>query len=147
MVAALLLCGAANLGCRRLQPALRGGFACPAPGPCFQGSRAQSYRNACMGVMLAARRAGSQPAATADNNNAPAAPTTVTGSVGFNPNIMLSTNLPASSAPPMPTNNPTATGAASSRIIIAATAPRLAPSATRTPISGVRRATWYANVP
>src|SRR2546422_8741650 len=106
-----------------------------------------SHRNATIASTRDAWRAGTYPATIVTASTASVAASTVAGSYGLTSNNCARSSRAAASAIGMPSATPVTTIASVSRRIMRWMTPPLAPSAMRTPISRVRRATAYAIVP
>src|SRR5437899_3861157 len=100
-----------------------------------------SYLNATMGSTRAARRAGNQPASRATALNNAIATTYATESVGATPNSSPRSTRVSTSAAMKPSANPIMAKRSEPPTTNRCTAAGSAPSAMRTPISLVRRAT------
>src|SRR5580698_3613924 len=106
-----------------------------------------SSRSAAMGSSLAARCAGKKLATAATSVSATMASVRVSGSWGLRPYSIDSAARATASVSTVPTANPITSMVPASRMIMPTTSLRWAPSATRRPISLVRRATVYEITP
>ena len=100
-----------------------------------------SPRRTVAGSTPAARRAGMAQATSATTARVSVPRTKVAGSVGWTPNSSVRRNRVTTSAPARPMTPPISASRIPCRTISPNTLPRWAPSASRTPISRVRRAT------
>src|SRR5262245_3127375 len=105
--------------------------------------RYYSWRSAMTGSTREARRAGMRAAERPSPANVRIAAISVNPSHGLTPNRMVETILPPAAASGRPTSSPATTGVIDSVRIPRNTVIGRAPSAMRTPISAVRRATEY----
>ena len=101
-------------------------------------------RNACIGSMDAARKAGSADAATASISTQSAASTSTSGSNGLTPNSIDYSNPEAAAAPASPITQPIAASFAPDSITSRTMAERCEPSVMRIAISCTREATENA---
>ena len=106
-----------------------------------------SWRIVCIASVVAARRAGVYAAASATAIRETAPKTIASGPPSRKAGTNCSAILAAANAIGIPIANPQHTSRKASRITIAATVPGVAPSAIRTPISFIRRATDQAISP
>src|SRR5581483_5431836 len=108
--------------------------------------RPQSPRSAVAGSTCDARHAGPAPATSATSASVAAASAIVAGSWADRPYSKASTNRSVGTVAAQPAAMPTATSTSVSRSTSHRTLPSDAPSASRTPISFVRRATEYDTI-
>ena len=95
-----------------------------------------------------ALNAGASVAATATAESTPMTPRKVSGSVGRSSETRnMASGRTARTATPNPTATPKPTSVPLSRRTMMRTALPSAPSAIRSPISGIRRVTEYASTP
>jgi predicted GNAT superfamily acetyltransferase len=115
------------------------------PVPSSQSPARSSYslRSAIIGSTRIARRAGTMPAATASPMVAATTAVSVAGSAARVSNSRPAINRPPASVPPTPISTPIPVSVMARRSTSPNTDARLAPSARRRPISGMRWLTAY----
>jgi hypothetical protein len=113
----------------------------------FERRAAQSARNASIGSILAARRAGARLAAVATVSSAGETTARTIASMAPTPNSSDCNRLVTAHAPASPSAIPATASRTDCMSTIRATSPIRAPSAMRTPISNRRCVTMYEITP